>query len=120
MRREGAGHCRGCQATEGFPAAHSAMAASSAACRCMGEPLQLITAKQAFGMQAAGQHPQNMLLFTRPGGTNLAPDENTHMLLATQALKQFSVGGKASHIVAQRAAKALSEHHLLKLSVPTV
>ena len=43
-----------------------------------------------------------------------------HMLLAMQALKQFGVGGKASHIVAQRAAKALSEHHLLKLSVPTV
>ena len=42
------------------------------------------------------------------------------MLLAMQALKQFGVGGKASHIVAQRAAKALSEHHLLKLSVPTV
>ena len=54
MRREGAGHCRGCQETEGFPAAHSAVAAGSAACRCVGKPLQLITAKQAFGMPVTG------------------------------------------------------------------
>ena len=120
MRREGAGHCRGCQETEGFPAAHSAVAAGSAALQCVGEPLQLITARQTFGMQAAKYHPQHMLSLTQAGGTDVAFGGNTHMLLAMQALKQFGVGGKASHIVAQRAAKALSEHHLLKLSVPTV
>ena len=125
MRREGSGHCGGCQEAEGLPAAHSAMAASSAAIRCMGKPWQLITAMQAFGKRVTGRPAQDMLSPPLVGGADTIPALTcdvmvTHVLLAMQALRQFSVGGKASHAVAQRAAKALSEHHLLKLSVPTV
>ena len=100
------------------------MAASSAAIRCMGKPWQLITAKQAFGMRVTGRHAQNMLSPPLVGGVDtvlaLSLFMVIHTLLAMQALRQFSLGGKASHPVAQQAAKALSEHHLLKLSVPTV